>query len=232
MSDKHKTQEVDPECFSSSPCMMHELDAETLGFTQNSDEQTCIDITRWRKAERARLIAERMKISAHERTRMATEIGTKLNGILDDLDGRLIGVYWPMHGEPDLRPWMEYIRACGAVCSLPVVVERKAPLLFRTWRPDRPLEKGVAGIPIPADGDPVIPDVLVVPMIGFDRKCHRLGYGGGYYDCTLASLANRPRVIGIEYSQTTLHTIHPQPHDILMDVVITECETTFRTITC
>ncbi len=212
--------------------MMHELDAETLGFKSNPDEQTPIDVACWRKAERARLVAERMKISTHDRTRIASEIAEKLDAILDKVEERLIGVYWPMHGEPDLRPWMERVRTGGAVCALPVVVERKAPLVFRTWHPDTPLEKGIAGIPAPTHGDPVIPDVLVIPMIGFDRKCHRLGYGGGYYDRTLASLANRPRVIGIGYSQTTLHTIHPQPHDILMDVVITECETTFRTITC
>ena len=93
MSDKRKTSDIEPECFSSSPCMMHELDAETLGFNPNPDEQTCIDITRWRKAERARLVAERMKISSHGRKLMTSEIAVKLDAIIDDVAGLLIGAY-------------------------------------------------------------------------------------------------------------------------------------------
>lgn len=208
---------------------MHELDAETLGFAPNPEGQTYIDVPRWRKAERTRLVAERMKISSHDRMLMASEIAARLDAILDEVAGRPVGVFWPIRGEPDLRLWMERISARGAVCALPVVIERNAPLIFRAWQPDSPLEKGAAGIPIPVRGEQVIPDVLVVPMIGFDQKCYRLGYGEGYYDRTLAFLTNQPRVIGIGYSQATLHTIHPQPHDIPMDVIVTERETIFRT---
>ncbi len=183
---------------------------------------------RWRKSERGRLIAARMKISLHDRARMASEIATKLDEILDDVTNRIVGVYWPIQGEPDLRFWMERVRERRAVCALPVVVERKAPLVFRTWHPDIPVEQSAAGIPAPTHGRSVIPDILIVPVIGFDRACHRLGYGGGYYDRTLASLANQPRVIGVGISEAVLHTIYPQPHDIPMDAIVTEQEIIFR----
>lgn len=74
----------------------------------------------------------------------------------------------------------------------------------------------------PADAEAVVPDAMIVPVVGFDSACHRLGYGGGFFDRTLAALPRRPRVIGVGYGQAVIATIHPQPHDIPMDVVVTE----------
>lgn len=228
MSDERKTARAIPECFASPPCLMHELDADALGFVPELDEQTRLDVMRWRKVERARLIAERMKTSAPDRARIASEIAAGLDALLSDIAGRTIGVYWPIRGEPDLRPWMERVRARGGICALPVVVERKAPLVFRTWDPSIPLERGIADIPVPATGAAVTPDMLVVPVIGFDPACYRLGYGGGYYDRTLASLAVRPCAIGIGAAAAGLPTIYPQPHDIPMDAIVTELKTIRR----
>ena len=89
----------------------------------------------WRKAERQRIIAERLKLSVEERRRHAAAIARHLTNAVGNVHGLTIGVYWPFRGEPNLRSWMEQIHACGAQCALPVVVERHAPLVFRTWRP-------------------------------------------------------------------------------------------------
>ena len=78
------------------------------------------------------------------------------------------------------------------------------------------------GIPIPADGEVVWPDVLLVPLVGFDRRGFRLGYGGGFYDRTLADMPQRPTTLGVGFSLGMLETIYPQQHDIPMDVVVTE----------
>lgn len=228
MSDDRKIPRTAPGCFASPPCLMHELDAETLGFIPEPDEQTRIDVMRWRKAERARLLAERMRMSPQDRGRIASEIAAKLDVVLGNVAGLTIGVYWPIRGEPDLRSWMEQVRARGGVCALPVIIARKAPLVFRIWDPGIPLERGIADIPVPAGGTAVTPDVLVVPVIGFDPACYRLGYGGGYYDRTLASLTVRPRAIGIGAATAALPTIYPQPHDIPMNAIVTERETILR----
>jgi 5-formyltetrahydrofolate cyclo-ligase len=104
----------------------------------------------------------------------------------------------------------------------------KAPLEFRAWQPGVRLESGVWGIPVPADGEVVWPDVLLVPLVGFDRLGYRLGYGGGFYDRTLAAMPRRPTTLGVGFALGAIETIHPQQHDIPMDAVITEQQSTMR----
>ena len=180
------------------------------------------DIMLWRTTERQRLIAERLSLSADERRRHAEAIGHHLAGTLGDVQGRTVGVYWPFRGEPNLRSWMEQVDAGGGRCALPVVVERHAPLVFRTWRPGAPMASGIWNIPVPADGVDVLPDIVVSPVVGFDPACYRLGYGGGYYDRTLAGMARRPLVIGVGFAMSAVSTIHPLPHDIPMQFIVTE----------
>jgi 5-formyltetrahydrofolate cyclo-ligase len=83
------------------------------------------------------------------------------------------------------------------------------------------MKKGLWNIPIPPERDVVAPSLLVVPLVGFDRGRYRLGYGGGFYDRTLAAAQPRPRTIGIALADAELPTIYPQPHDIPMDVIVT-----------
>ncbi len=78
------------------------------------------------------------------------------------------------------------------------------------------------GIPVPAEGEAVLPDTLLVPLVGYDPHGFRLGYGGGFYDRTLAAMPTRAATIGVGFTLGALETIHPQPHDIPMDVVIPE----------
>jgi 5-formyltetrahydrofolate cyclo-ligase len=179
-------------------------------------------VARWRKAERERLIAARLAISADERAAMALHIAGHLDTLIGDPAGRIVSLYWPFRGEPDLRPWVASITARGARAALPVVVQKGRPLIFRAYRPGDRLEKGVWNIPIPADGAEIVPEVVLAPVVGFDRQGYRLGYGGGFFDRTLAALPTKPLVIGVGYTSQAIPTIHPQPHDIAMDRIVTE----------
>ena len=106
--------------------------------------------------------------------------------------------------------------------ALPVVVAPKTPLVFREWHPGVELALGALDIPYPKDSAEVIPDAVLLPMNGWDAQGYRLGYGAGFFDRTLASLAKRPVVIGVTYEMAKLDTIHPQPWDIPADFVVTE----------
>jgi 5-formyltetrahydrofolate cyclo-ligase len=133
-----------------------------------------------------------------------------------------LGFYWPFQGEIDVRHLVRNFLAFGAEAALPVVVEMRRPLEFWSWRPRMKLTRGVWNIPVPSDRSPVQPTVLLVPLLGFDVAGYRLGYGGGYYDRTLATFAQKPLTIGIGYELGRLETIYPQPHDIPMDAIVTE----------
>ena len=209
-------------CYASPPCFMHELDPAFVGFAGGVDAQQRTDVMRWRKAERQRLLAARRALDAETRRGCAERIAAHLDETLGDVAGATIGVYWPVRGEPNLRHWMERVIARGAVCALPVVIERHAPLVFRAWKPGDRLERGMWNIPEPADGAAVTPDIVVSPLLGFDRDGYRLGYGSGFYDRTLAALARKPRVVGVGYAHAALATIFAQPHDVPMDEILTE----------
>jgi len=176
----------------------------------------------WRKAERERLIATRLALSADTRTLYAARVADGLDMLLGSPAGLTVSIYWPFRGEPDLRGWLETIVARGGRGALPVVVQKGAPLVFRAWRRGEPLVPGVWKIPVPRDGAEVRPDVVIAPVVGFDSQAYRLGYGGGFFDRTLAATARRPRVFGVGYALAELPSIQPQPHDIPMDVVVTE----------
>lgn len=193
----------------------------TTGKT-DTDPMPRAEIMAWRKMEREHLIAARLATSAAERAGWSASIAANLDRMIGDVNGRIVSVYWPFRGEPDLRPWMKALTARGGLCALPIVIEKNHPLQFRCWKEGEPLERGVWNIPVPAEGPNVSPDVTIAPVVGFDARCYRLGYGGGFFDRTLASLPRRPRVIGVGYELQAISTIHPLPHDIAMDVIVTE----------
>ncbi len=206
----------------SPPCFMHELEPGAADALPASDPVAAADVARWRKAERARLIAMRLDIPADVRRAHADAIARKLDAVAGDIEGRTVALYWPFRGEPDLRGWAARAMERGATILLPVVVEKAMPLVFRAWKPGDRLEKGVWNIPVPSDGGEMLPDVVVSPVVGFDAGNYRLGYGGGFYDRTLASLGRKPAIFGVGYTAQRLPTIYPQPFDIPMDVVLTE----------
>jgi 5-formyltetrahydrofolate cyclo-ligase len=110
----------------------------------------------------------------------------------------------------------------GGIVALPVVVERKAPVEFWRWIPGARMGRGLWDIPIPLERELVHPEALIVPLVGFDSACYRLGYGGGYYDRTLAAATKRPICIGLGYHSGELGTIYPQMHDIPLDAIVTD----------
>ena len=205
--------------FASSPCFAHELELGPDGYAV-VDAQTARDVSRWRKSKREELIAARLAIPADTRAEMADQIAAQLTRLISPDKSMVISLYWPFRGEPDLRGWMREAFDLGARIALPIVVAKAQPLLFREWTPDGKLERGVWNIPVPADGAELVPNVVISPLVGFDPDNYRLGYGGGFYDRTLAAMTTPREVIGIGYASSALPTIFPQPHDIAMDRIV------------
>ena len=218
----------DPRSFASPACFLHEIDPVYAGLADSPDMAAWADVNRWRTSERQRLIAERLAVPVEVRTAAGEAITARVLAEIGDVDGRVVSAYWPFRGEPDLRPLMQEIVRLGGRTALPVVVEKGLPLEFHSWQAGQPLTRGVWGIAVPADRRPCIPDVVIAPVVGYDDACYRLGYGGGFFDRTLAAMQARPTVVGIGYSAAKLSTIHPQKHDIPMDLVVTEAGTARR----
>jgi len=205
--------------YASPPCFLHEVDPNYAGF----DPQQRADVMRWRKAERERLIRERAAIPTHRRRALSEALAANLERAIGPLAGLTISAYWPFRAEPDLRPFLERAAAAGARTALPLVVAKGEPLQFRAWRKGEPLEPGVWNIPIPTATAPVVvPDVLIAPVVGYDPACYRLGYGGGFFDRTLAAMTTPRRVFGVGWRQQALPTIYPQWHDVPLDAIVLE----------
>ena len=202
----------------SPPCFLHELKADG---TPGVDQKQALDVARWRKAERERLIAARLELTSGYRAAQAFAIANDLDRLIPSAAGTIISVYWPIRAEPDLRPWMRARWEQGYCVALPVAVALGQPLVFREWRPDGPLARGLWKIPYPADGSEVVPNVILAPVVGFDANCYRLGYGGGFFDRTLAGIAGKALAIGLGYPCAAIATIFPQPHDIPMNWMVT-----------
>jgi 5-formyltetrahydrofolate cyclo-ligase len=180
------------------------------------------EIRRWRRERRDELIGRREALPQRERQELQARTIDLLETRFPELAGALVGFYWPIRSEIGLHALIRRLLERGAAAALPAVVEQGAPLEFRAWRPGDRLERGFWKIPVPAERRVVQPSVLLVPLVGFDPKGYRLGYGGGYYDRTLAATTPRPRAIGVGYELGRLETIHPQRHDMPMDAIVTE----------
>ena len=180
-------------------------------------------VNAWRKQQRAALLDQRQSLTPDDRQRAADIIATKLTALVAANRITSVGLYWPIKQEINLLPWAnELARQSNVALCLPVVVTPKEPLEYWRWTQGDPLSRGIWNIPVPAQRDVVLPDLMLAPVVGFDQANYRLGYGGGYFDRTLASRRQRPMVVGIGYAFSALETIFPQPHDIPMDAVLTE----------
>ena len=174
-----------------------------------------------------RLRAERQALSVSDRAAVGRALTEHLRELLfsrfDGLQGRVLSTYWPIKGELDLRPLMTDLHVAGVTLALPLVEQKAAPLVFRRWTPDTIMVRGDWNIPVPPpEADALTPDITLAPLVGWDSAGFRLGYGGGYFDRTLAALRPRPFNIGIGFHSTCLITIFPQPHDIPLDVILTQ----------
>lgn len=222
MASPEPPDEEDYGAFSSPPCFMHEIEPAYAGIPVDRTQMR--DVARWRKAERNRLIDSRLAIPTAERERNAAAIADQLDTLVPlDVETR-VSVYWPFRGEPDLRPWMKSLSTRGIEVALPQVTDKGKPLVFRRWHPGAQLSRGIWNIPYPADGPLVTPSVVIAPLVGFDPHNFRLGYGGGYFDRTIAAMERKPLVVGVGHPSLAIETIYPQPHDIPMDWIVTGSE--------
>lgn len=179
-------------------------------------------VNAWRKQTRARLIEERIRLAAHVRRAQSEEAKRRLVENVNFPAFETIGLYWPIRGEIDCRDIARVHVEQGRIVALPVVVERGKPVEFWRWRPGARMGRGLWDIPIPLEREVVQPDALIIPLVGFDDACYRLGYGGGYYDRTLAAATKRPYCVGLGYSHGALATIYPQMHDIPLDMIVSD----------
>ncbi len=208
-----------PGSYSSPACYMHELD-ETNNAA--AAPRSWPEIRDWRKRTREALISSRMALTVKVRQEKGERAKHKLLAAVDLKQYPTLGIYWPMRGEIDIRDLARRHVESGGTVGLPVVVEKSAPVEFWKWQPGMGMRRGVWNIPIPTTREVVIPEALIVPLVGFDHERYRLGYGGGYYDRTIAALGRRPFCVGLGFAEAELPTIHPQPHDIPMHLIVTD----------
>jgi len=183
---------------------------------------TPVEVEARRRELRARLLEARVALSHSTLASHREAIDRHLERGFPNLARGVVAFCWPYRNEYDARFLARRLRERGATTALPVVVAPRTPLVFREWHPGVVLAPGVYDIPYPVASREVRPDWVLLPMVGFDDAGFRLGYGGAFFDRTLAAMVPRPVVIGIAYEIAHLDTIHPQPHDIPMDWVVTE----------
>jgi 5-formyltetrahydrofolate cyclo-ligase len=176
----------------------------------------------WRKAARQRLVAARLAIAPEQRIAASAAISAALEARFPPGCFALLGAYWPIQGEYNPLGYLRKVIDAGKAVALPAVTAPDAPLEFRPWTTKTRMEQGRWDILHPAQGPAMTPDALLIPLVGFDGAGHRLGYGGGYYDRTLAALAPRPLAIGVGFEVGRIESFEAQPHDARLDVIVTE----------
>ena len=184
-----------------------------------------------KRAWRERLIAERQRLP--DRLARAEALQRVMRVWMVQRDDRVVGAYWPIKGEfdplPALHRWQEAAdvddaqRARQRRCiALPVIDRVARTLRFHVWYPGCPMEEDAYGIPKPKDTEVVQPTLLFVPCVGYGPGGYRLGYGGGFYDRTLATLQPRPFTVGLAYASAFVPWLKPEPHDVPLDAVLTD----------
>ena len=179
----------------------------------------------YRATLRRQLVERRLALPSAECAALSATICAALRTHFPQLSTMRVGFCWPVKNEPDLRPLMAAWQAAAApgfAALLPVVVEPGAPLAFRAWTPDSEMMTDRYGIPTPATGEFIVPQALLLPVNGFDAAGYRIGYGGGFFDRTLATLKPAPLAIGVGFELSRTDSIRPEPHDIRLDAMISE----------
>lgn len=175
-----------------------------------------------RAALRREKLAARMALDEKTRAGLSVRIEAHLAALLTPLPPQTLAFCAPVRGEFDARPLACLLLERGWRAAMPVVTAVAAPMSFRAWTPSSAMDSDRYGIPIPADGNEVVPDIVLLPLVAFDTQGFRLGYGGGYFDRTLAAMVPRPQAIGVGFELGRVPDIRPEPHDIGLDAVVTE----------
>ena len=178
------------------------------------------DNTAWRRGLRREMVARRAALSVAEHDALSARI---VAHALAALPAPVVAAFcWPIKHEPDVRGLLAAWARAGVRTALPVVVAEGQPLAFREWTPETPLAPDRYGIPTPTTGKWLTPDLILLPLNGFDAAGYRLGYGGGYFDRTLAALAPRPLAVGVGFEINRVDSIRPEAHDQRLDWIVTE----------
>jgi 5-formyltetrahydrofolate cyclo-ligase len=176
----------------------------------------------FRQALRREHIAAREALPAVEHARTSAAVLDHLHGFLTTRLPSSLAFYWPIRAEVDCTPLVRLLVAQGWRACLPFIVARGAAMVFREWTPLTNMVAGEYGIPTVGAGESMTPDVVLLPVNVFDHKGYRLGYGGGYFDRTLAALAPRPFVIGVGFELGRADSIRPHAQDLAMNAVVTD----------
>lgn len=170
---------------------------------------------------RASLLSARTKAANSDND---VALAKRIRALLDERKPQCVGFYWPMAGEFDARElltqWLH--ESAERTAALPIVTSLTEALSFCRWTPETTMTKGRFQIPIPADALEVKPDLLLIPCVGFDQARYRLGYGGGFYDRTLAKATSPLLAVGIAYECGRVDTLPREPHDLPLDLIISE----------
>ncbi|MDP4607961.1 MAG: 5-formyltetrahydrofolate cyclo-ligase [Burkholderiaceae bacterium] len=186
-----------------------------------------LEKAQWRK----HLVDARQNM--HDREERSLWLQRVLRVWLVERTDTVIGAYWPIKGEFDVLPalfrWQEAGREADAVdaivsrrIGLPVINREDKTLRFHAWYPGCPMEEDAYGIPKPKGTEIVTPTLLFVPCVGYGPGGYRLGYGGGFYDRTLAQLQPKPYTVGLGFANAFLSELTPEPHDVPLDAILND----------
>ena len=178
-----------------------------------------------RRALRRQSIEHRMALPAETHAALSTRLCELIDQRFPALSGKRVAFCWPFRNEPDLRPLMRSWLAEGKpgfAALLPVVVDAERALAFRAWTPASPMVTDRYGIPAPASGEFVTPEALLIPVNAFDAAGYRIGYGGGFFDRTLATTVPKPLSIGVGFELARVDSIRPEAYDVPLDAMVTE----------
>ena len=179
--------------------------------------------SRLRSRERDRRAAARLDASADAGDRLADNFVAAMADF--GLAAGVVSGYWPIAGEIDVRPLMTRLQELSFDTVLPVVTGPDAPLTFRRWRPGQALIRGPFGTRHPEPGEPELrPDIVLAPLLAFDDRGTRLGWGGGYYDRTIGALLRQGPVlaVGVAFATQRVDAVPHEPNDRRLDWIVTE----------
>ena len=176
----------------------------------------------FRAALRREKLAARIALDKNAHEACTAGLEANLATLLIPLPPQVLAFCAPVRGEFDARPLASLLIERGWRAVMPVVEAADAPMSFRAWTPSSVMTTDRYGIPIPQSGPEIAPDIVLLPLVAFDPQGFRLGYGGGCFDRTLASLVPRPLGIGVGFELARVADIRPQAHDIPLDAVVTE----------
>ena len=167
--------------------------------------------------------AARAMLDHGERTEAAIAVARHFFDAINLQAGDVVAAYWRIRDELDCQPILVKLMDSNQKVVLPVVLGQDEPLDLRVWEQGASLYESGFGTLAPSELAPrAEPDIVIMPLLGFDKRGTRLGYGGGYYDRTLARLSKKPKLVGLAFAAQELDHIPREPHDVPLDAIVTE----------